>query len=147
MQNFTTSKLVYSSLLASRIGLLQGKRTRGWLGGAGGTQTNLDRWYGPGRVLYLPDGLLIRSEIPQYLNGQLAGDYGFDPLRLGDAPQKLSQFRTAELIHSRWAMLASLGILIPEGLEANGAQIQGGTWYETGSKMLNGGTLNYFAVP
>jgi len=44
-------------------------------------------------------------------------------------------------------MLASLGILIPEGLEANGAQIQGGTWYETGSKMLNGGTLNYFAVP
>jgi light-harvesting complex II chlorophyll a/b binding protein 5 len=44
-------------------------------------------------------------------------------------------------------MLAAAGIVIPEGLEANGADIVGGTWFETGAKMLNGGTLNYFAVP
>jgi hypothetical protein len=25
--------------------------------------------------------------------------------------------------------------------------LQGGTWFETGAEMLNGGTLNYFAVP
>jgi light-harvesting complex II chlorophyll a/b binding protein 5 len=44
-------------------------------------------------------------------------------------------------------MLAAAGILIPEGLEANGANITGGTWFETGAQMLGGGTLNYFAVP
>ena len=33
------------------------------------------------------------------------------------------------------------------GLQANGADIRGGTWFETGAEMLNGGTLNYFAVP
>ena len=43
--------------------------------------------------------------------------------------------------------LAAAGILIPEGLQANGANIKGGTWFETGAEMLNGGTLNYFAVP
>jgi hypothetical protein len=32
-------------------------------------------------------------------------------------------------------------------LQANGADIRGGTWFETGAEMLNGGTLNYFAVP
>jgi hypothetical protein len=32
-------------------------------------------------------------------------------------------------------------------LQANGADIKGGTWFETGAEMLNGGTLNYFAVP
>lgn len=31
--------------------------------------------------------------------------------------------------------------------QANGASIKGGTWFETGAEMLNGGTLNYFAVP
>ena len=31
--------------------------------------------------------------------------------------------------------------------QANGADIHGGTWFETGAEMLNGGTLNYFAVP
>lgn len=34
-----------------------------------------------------------------------------------------------------------------QGLAANGANIVGGTWFETGSKMLDGGLLNYFAVP
>jgi hypothetical protein len=35
----------------------------------------------------------------------------------------------------------------PPLLQANGADIRGGTWFETGAEMLNGGTLNYFAVP
>merc|ERR1711904_557711 len=65
---------------------------------------------------------------------------------MGESEQVLA-YREAELIHARWAMLAAAGIIIPEGLEANGADIVGGTWFETGAKMLNGGTLNYFAVP
>ena len=44
-------------------------------------------------------------------------------------------------------MLTAAGIIIPEGLQANGADLHGGTWFETGAEMLNGGTLNYFAVP
>merc|ERR1711937_424285 len=123
------------------------KKTRGWLGGEGGPQTSLDKWYGPDRALFLPGGLLERSDLPSYLTGDLAGDYGYDPLGLGTDSDKVRSYREFELIHSRWAMLAAAGILIPEGLEANGADLVGGTWFETGAKMLNGGTLNYFAVP
>merc|ERR1712100_358294 len=123
------------------------KKTRGWLGGEGGPQTNLDKWYGPNRVLFLPTGLLDRTDVPAYLTGDLAGDYGYDPLGLGKDTEQVLTYREAELIHSRWAMLAAAGIIIPEGLEANGADIVGGTWFETGAQMLNGGTLNYFAVP
>lgn len=97
--------------------------------------------------MFLPSGLLERSDLPSYLSGDLAGDYGYDPLGLGTDSDKVRSYREAELIHSRWAMLAAAGILIPEGLEANGADLVGGTWFETGAKMLNGGTLNYFAVP
>merc|ERR1711907_399219 len=123
------------------------KKTRGWLGGEGGPQTNLDKWYGPNRVLFLPTGLLDRTDVPAYLTGDLAGDYRYDPLGLGKDAEQVRTYREAELIHSRWAMLAAAGIIIPEGLEANGADIIGGTWFETGAQMLNGGTLNYFAVP
>jgi len=48
-----------------------------------GGAKDLDKWYGPTRSLYLPDGLLDRNEVPSYLNGTLAGDYGYDPLNLG----------------------------------------------------------------
>jgi light-harvesting complex II chlorophyll a/b binding protein 5 len=146
LQIFKTFKIFGISLFVTRLTNVRTMRTRGWLGGQGGA-SNLSRWYGPSRALYLPDGLILRTEIPEYLNGQLAGDYGFDPLRLGVQPENLIKYRTAELIHARWAMLASVGMLIPEGLETNGADINGGTWFETGGKMLNGGTLNYFAVP
>merc|ERR1719316_2024401 len=132
---------------ASLLTRATSKKTRGWLGGEGGPQTNLDKWYGPNRALFLPGGLLDRNDVPSYLTGELAGDYGYDPLGLGKDPEQVRKYREAELIHSRWAMLASAGFIIPEGLEANGADIVGGTWFETGAKMLNGGTLNYFAVP
>lgn len=123
------------------------KKTKGWLGGEGGPQTNLDKWYGPSRSLFLPEGLLDRTDVPTYLDGALAGDYGYDPLGLGKDTEQLQKYREAELIHARWAMVAAAGIIIPEGLEANGAEIVGGTWFETGAKMLDGLTLNYFAVP
>ncbi|CAL8463008.1 g2542 [Coccomyxa elongata] len=123
-----------------------GKRTKGWFGEEGGAQ-GLDKWYGPSRALFLPGGLLDPSDVPTYLNGTLAGDYGYDPLGLGKDTATVEKYRAYELIHARWAMLAAAGIIIPEGLQANGAAIKGGTWFETGAEMLNGGTLNYFAVP
>merc|ERR1719331_2852041 len=127
--------------------VLGGNKTRGWLGGEGGPSSDMAKWYGPNRALFLPGGLLDRDEVPSYLTGELAGDYGYDPLGLGKDTEQVSKYREAELIHARWAMLASAGFIIPEGLESNGAKIVGGTWFETGSFMLDGGTLNYFAVP
>lgn len=73
--------------------------------------------------------------------------YGYDPLGLGKDVEQVEKYRANELLHARWAMLAAAGIIIPEGLQANGADIKGGVWFETGAEMLNGGTLNYFAVP
>lgn len=37
----------------------------------------LAKWYGPDRRIFLPDGLLDRSEIPEYLNGEVPGEYVF----------------------------------------------------------------------
>ena len=68
-------------------------------------------------------------------------------MSLGKDQETVEKYRAYELLHARWAMLAAAGIVIPEGLQANGADIYGGTWFETGAEMLNGGTLNYFAVP
>ena len=36
---------------------------------------DLSRWYGQERKLFLPGGLLSRNDVPDYLNGTLAGDY------------------------------------------------------------------------
>ncbi|GBF88582.1 chlorophyll a-b binding protein, chloroplastic [Raphidocelis subcapitata] len=118
---------------------------KGWLGG---TETsNLSKWYGPDRALFLPGGLLDRDDLPLYLDGTLPGDYGYDPLGLGKDTEQVAKYRVNELIHARWAMLAAAGIIIPEGLAASGSAIKGATWFETPAAMLNGGTLNWSVAP
>merc|ERR1711937_939260 len=107
------------------------KSTKGW-GGSEGGSGDLSKWYGAGRKLYLPGGLLTLDDIPTYLNGTLAGDYGYDPLGLGTDVEQVNKYREYELIHARWAMLGAAGAIIPEGLAANGADIKGATWFETG---------------
>lgn len=89
---------------------------------------------GPNRKLYLPGGLLTKADLPSYLDGTLAGDYGFDPLGLG-ADGKVKDYRVAEILHARWAMLAVPGVVIPEALN-----IPGGVWTETGKVFLDGET-------
>lgn len=125
--------------------------TSGWFGDAGGV-SDLGKWYGSTRQLFLPKGLLDLSEVAPYLNGTLPGDYGYDPLGIGTSVEEVNRFRGYELIHGRWAMLGAAGMIIPEGLAANGADIKGAAWYETGAAMLpaiggGDGLLNYFAVP
>lgn len=51
---------------------------------------------------------------PSHLTGQLPGDYGFDPLRLGTNPDNLKWFAEAELTNGRWAMAAVAGILFTD---------------------------------
>jgi light-harvesting complex I chlorophyll a/b binding protein 4 len=62
-----------------------------------------------GRKLWAPE-----VEAPSYLDGSLAGDYGWDPLGLGADPVALKWYRQSELVHARWAMLGVAGVLVQE---------------------------------
>jgi hypothetical protein len=42
---------------------------------------------------------------------RLPGDYGFDPLGLGEQPEDLKWYVQAELVHCRFAMAGVAGIL------------------------------------
>lgn len=53
---------------------------------------------------------------PKYLDGKLAGDFGFDPLRLGANENLLPYYQEAELMNGRYAMLGCLGALLSEAL-------------------------------
>eukprot|EP00878_Enallax_costatus_P000304 GHUV01000377.1.p1 GENE.GHUV01000377.1~~GHUV01000377.1.p1 ORF type:complete len:264 (+),score=85.78 GHUV01000377.1:141-932(+) len=63
---------------------------------------------------------------PAYLNGEMAGDYGFDPMGLGADPVALKWYRQSELVHARWAMLGVAGVLGQEILRPDVF------WYEAG---------------
>ena len=56
------------------------------------------------------------ASAPSYLDGSMAGDYGFDPLRLGANPNLINWYREAELMNGRWAMAAVVGILFTEAV-------------------------------
>ena len=73
--------------------------------------------------------------------------YGYDPLGLGKDAEGVEKYRAAELIHARWAMLGAAGSIIPEGLQANGAELRGATWFDAPFELANTGSLTYFAVP
>ena len=73
--------------------------------------------------------------------------YGYDPLGLGKDGAGVEKYRANELLHARWAMLGAAGTIIPEGLQANGAELRGATWFEAPFELANSGSLTYFAVP
>nr|AFK47516.1 unknown [Lotus japonicus] len=69
---------------------------------------------------------------PAYLDGTLAGDYGFDPLGLGEDPESLRWYVQAELVHARFAMLGVFGILVTDLLRVTGlSKIP--VWFEAGA--------------
>lgn len=105
----------------------------------------LAKWYGPDRRIFLPEGLLDRSEVPDYLNGEVPGDYGYDPFGLSKKPEDFSKYQAYELIHARWAMLGAAGFIIPEACNKFGANCgPEAVWFKTGALLLDGNTLNYF---
>lgn len=71
------------------------------------------------------------APIPSYLDGSLAGDFGFDPLGLAADPRSLSWMVQAELVNGRFAMLGMAGILIPALLTKIGLG-NFPVWYEAG---------------
>lgn len=63
----------------------------------------------------------------------------------GSDPELLRWFAQAELMHSRWAMLAVAGILIPECLEKLGF-IENFSWYDAGAQQYFADPLTLFVV-
>ncbi|KDO48421.1 hypothetical protein CISIN_1g025577mg [Citrus sinensis] len=83
---------------------------------------------------------------PPYLDGSAPGDFGFDPLRLGEVPENLERYKESELIHCRWAMLAVVSskffwILVPEALGL-GNWVQAQEW-----AAVPGGQATYLGTP
>ena len=105
---------------------------------------------------------------PAYLKGELPGDYGFDPLGFAappddarDAPMEfetpashnpvlnanLDRFVELELLHARWAMLAVVGVVVPELLASTGAlPIAEPVWWRVGAAKAAGGDLDYLGL-
>jgi hypothetical protein len=101
--------------------------------------------YGAGRPL-LPG---IASP-PPHLTGALAGDRGFDPLGLGKTPEALARGVELELLHARWAMLAVVGVAIPEALSIadalpEGAALAEPVWWKVGAAKLDGEARRSFS--
>jgi len=88
------------------------------------------------RKMWLPQPY----DAPAHLDGTIAGDYGFDPLGLGSDPERLKYFQEAELMNSRWAMMAVAGIV---GTEVMGVEPR---WWEAGTEDYGFPPLALLAV-
>ena len=122
--------------------------------------------------------LLVKNP-PAYLDGELPGDYGFDPLgfaaprpttsddatvnaasasadeafetlktpELRDANRPLDRYVELELLHARWAMLAVVGVVVPELLASFGAlPVAEPVWWKVGAAKAAGVDLAYLGL-
>merc|ERR1712217_994192 len=119
-------------LAASTFGPLNLRRTTA-------TSSSPERplWLGP-----------YTGNVPGYLDGSLAGDYGWDTSGLSTTPEALQRNRELELIHARWAMLGALGSLLPELLATYaGSPIQEPVWFKAGAQIFSSTGLDYLGNP
>ncbi|XP_073001289.1 chlorophyll a-b binding protein 7, chloroplastic isoform X4 [Typha latifolia] len=102
-------------------------------------------WYGRDRPRWLGP---IPYNYPPYLTGDLPGDYGFDLAGLAKDPVAFRKYFNFEILHARWAMLASLGVIIPELLDVLGVvHFVEPVWWKVGYAKLQGDTLDYLGIP
>ncbi|KAH9772587.1 photosystem I chlorophyll a/b-binding protein 2 [Citrus sinensis] len=94
----------------------------------------------PNRPLWFPG-----STPPEWLDGSLPGDFGFDPLGLGSDPETLRWNVQSEIVHCRWAMLGAAGIFIPELLTKLGI-LNTPSWYTAGEQEYFTDTTTLFIV-
>lgn len=102
-------------------------------------------WYGEDRPRWLGP---IPYDYPEYLDGELPGDYGFDVAGLSKDPAAFQRYFNFEILHARWAMLAALGALVPEVLDLLGVvHFVEPVWWRVGLSKLKGETLDYLGIP
>eukprot|EP00798_Chlamydomonas_sp_ICE-L_P012261 gene12261-15407_t len=87
------------------------------------TRAGRDTWY-PG------------AKAPEYLDGSMAGDRGFDPLQLGENPDTLQWLAEAEKTNGRWAMMAVAGILFTDAVGLPKFWLAGAESYPIDNKTL-----------
>jgi hypothetical protein len=66
------------------------------------------RWYGKQRP-QLPAAV---GGCQPHLLGAVAGDYGFDPLKLSEQPQQFDKYFEAELLHARFVVCGQASALL-----------------------------------
>ena len=85
--------------------------------------------------------LITGNTAPDYLKVEMAGDFGYDILRLGESsPECLETYHQAVAMHGRWAMLGVVGMLAPEALNKYaGFNTAEPIWFKSGAQIFNGG--------
>ncbi len=107
------------------------------------------KYFGEERGRWLPRAFASPESplFPSYLDGTLAGDAQFDPLRLSNTKEKMRRNVELELLHGRWAMLAVVGVCVPEVLSRSGAlELSEPIWWKVGEKVLEGIDVNYLGI-